>query len=39
MEQTAERTDVIDGFGDEWTRFDQTRLSDEERLAYFEGYF
>jgi len=39
MEQTAERTDVIDGFGDEWTRFDQTGLSDSERLAYFEGYF
>jgi SAM-dependent methyltransferase len=39
MEQATERTDVIDGFGDEWTRFDQTGLTDEERIAAFEGYF
>ena len=39
MEQRAERTDVIEGFGDEWTRFDQTGLTDEERIAAFEGYF
>jgi SAM-dependent methyltransferase len=39
MEQTAERTDVIDGFGDEWTRFDQTDLSEQERITYFEAYF
>ena len=39
MEQTAERIDVIDAFGDEWARFDQTGLSDEERISYFEGYF
>ena len=25
--------------GDEWTRFDQTGLTDEERIAVFEGYF
>ncbi len=30
---------MIDGFGDEWTRFDQTRMTVEERLAAFEGYF
>jgi SAM-dependent methyltransferase len=39
MEQTPERGDVIDGFGDEWTRFDQTRMADEERIAAFEEYF
>jgi SAM-dependent methyltransferase len=39
MEPTTERIDVIDGFGDEWSRFDQTGLTDEERLAAFEGYF
>ena len=38
MEQRAERTDVIDGFGDEWNRFDQTGMTEEERLAVFEGY-
>jgi len=39
MEQSTERTDVIEGFGDEWRRFDQTGLTDEERLAAFEAYF
>ena len=39
MEQSAELTDVIEGFGNEWTRFDQTGLTEEERLAAFEGYF
>jgi ubiquinone/menaquinone biosynthesis C-methylase UbiE len=39
MEESAERTDVIEGFGDEWTRFDQTGMTDQERLAVFEGYF
>jgi len=39
VEQTSERTDVIDAFGDEWTRFDQTGLTDEERVAAFEVYF
>ncbi len=39
MEQSAERTDVIEGFGEEWARFDQTGLGDEERLAIFEAYF
>ena len=35
MEQLAERTDVIEGFGDEWTRFDQTGLTEEERIAAY----
>lgn len=39
MDPTAERTDVIEGFGEEWTRFDQTGLSDDERIAAFEAYF
>jgi SAM-dependent methyltransferase len=39
MEQRTERTDVIEGFGDEWTRFDQTGLTNEERIAAFEAYF
>ena len=39
MEQSAERTDVIEGFGDEWTRFDQSGLTEEERIAAFDAYF
>ena len=39
MEQTTERTDVIDAFGDEWTRFDQSGLTEAERVATFEAYF
>lgn len=31
--------DVIKSFGDEWARFDQTGLTDEERNAVFEAYF
>lgn len=38
-EPCPERTDVIEGFGDEWTRFDQTGLTDQERIAAFEEYF
>lgn len=30
---------TVDGFGDEWTRFDQTGLSAEERREIFEQYF
>lgn len=30
---------VVDGFGDEWTRFDQSALGDDELLAMFESYF
>jgi SAM-dependent methyltransferase len=39
MEPGTERTDVIDGFGQEWTRFDQTGLGDVERTAAFRDYF
>lgn len=38
-EEGSERTDVIEGFGDEWTRFDQSALTEAERVAAFEGYF
>ena len=31
--------DVVLGFGDEWERFDQSNLSDDERLSLFERYF
>src|SRR5438270_2956699 len=30
---------VVRGFGDEWSRFDQTGMSDEERQKIFEQYF
>jgi ubiquinone/menaquinone biosynthesis C-methylase UbiE len=30
---------TVDGFGDEWSRFDQSKLSDEELLKRFEEYF
>jgi SAM-dependent methyltransferase len=30
---------VVDGFGDEWTRFDQSKLSDVELEAMFQTYF
>ena len=30
---------VISGFGDEWTRFPQDRLSENERRKIFEDYF
>lgn len=31
--------DVVTGFGDEWTRFDQSALSEEDRQAVFQSYF
>lgn len=31
--------DVVLGFGDEWTRFDQSALPDAERQAIFNAYF
>lgn len=31
--------DTVAGFGDEWTRFDQTELSEAELEALFEQYF
>jgi SAM-dependent methyltransferase len=39
VEDSVERTDVIESFGDEWRGFDQTELTDEERLAAVEAYF
>lgn len=30
---------TVEGFGDEWTRFDQSALSDEERRDIFDSYF
>ena len=31
--------EVVDGFGDEWSRFDQTELSDSELYRMFDHYF
>lgn len=31
--------DVVDGFGDEWTRFDQSALSEAELAVLFDSYF
>lgn len=31
--------EVVDGFGDEWSRFDQTDLSDQELQQMFDNYF
>jgi SAM-dependent methyltransferase len=30
---------TVDGFGDEWSRFDQSALGEEEHRALFEKYF
>ena len=30
---------TIDGFGDEWSRFDQSEISEQERNLIFESYF
>ena len=30
---------VVAGFGEEWSRFSQERLSDSERRAIFDDYF
>lgn len=30
---------TVEGFGDEWSRFDQTSMSDEDTLRIFESYF
>ncbi len=30
---------VVEGFGDEWSRFDQSVLSDEELERMFDTYF
>jgi ubiquinone/menaquinone biosynthesis C-methylase UbiE len=44
MHENATRTKnvdkaVINDFGKEWSQFNQSSLSDEERLLMFEGYF
>jgi ubiquinone/menaquinone biosynthesis C-methylase UbiE len=31
--------DVVEGFGDEWLRFDQTEMTDEDTLRWFNAYF
>ncbi len=31
--------EVVEGFGDEWSRFDQSELSNDELLETFNGYF
>jgi ubiquinone/menaquinone biosynthesis C-methylase UbiE len=30
---------TVEGFGDEWSRFDQTGMSDEDTKLLFDGYF
>ena len=30
---------TVEGFGDEWTRFDQSQLSDQDRHSLFDSYF
>ncbi len=30
---------TVDGFGDEWSRFDQSNLPDAEQNLLFEEYF
>lgn len=30
---------IIDGFGDEWTRFDQSQLSEKDAIQLFNKYF
>lgn len=30
---------TVEGFGDEWTRFDQSGMSEEDTRRLFEGYF
>lgn len=30
---------TVEGFGDEWTRFDQTGMSDEDATRWFNSYF
>ena len=30
---------TVEGFGDEWSRFDQSELSDQEHKAIFKSYF
>ena len=30
---------TVEGFGDEWSRFDQTGMSEEDTNRLFDGYF
>jgi ubiquinone/menaquinone biosynthesis C-methylase UbiE len=30
---------IVTGFGDEWSRFDQSRLTDQDQKDMFDGYF
>ena len=30
---------TVEGFGDEWSRFDQTGMSDDDAKQLFESYF
>jgi ubiquinone/menaquinone biosynthesis C-methylase UbiE len=44
MPNSSERRDnidraVVEGFGDEWSRFDQSALSDSEHRQLFQSYF
>ena len=39
MEKTNLDRETVEGFGREWSAFDQTGLSDAERLAMFGDYF
>lgn len=41
IEDKAHNADeqTVEGFGDEWTRYDQSELSPEERAEIFEQYF
>ena len=38
MESNLDRA-VVEGFGDEWSRFDQSELSPEEQREMFDDYF
>jgi len=39
MNQQNKDFKTVDGFGDEWERFDQSSLDGEERVLLFEKYF
>lgn len=41
MKENTKNSDdaTVDGFGDEWTRFDQSALSDEDASQIFSTYF
>ena len=41
MESTKKNIDddVVKGFGDEWVRFDQSKLTEDEQLLIFNQYF